>query len=237
MAGKKEQFSSRFGLIAAALGMAIGAGNIWRFPRLAGQYGGSFLIPWFLFLFLWSIPLLMVEFSIGKSTRMGVIASFKKIAGGRYTWMGIFVSVCTTAILFYYSVVSGWSLKFFFLSLSGELFKTDYNLYWKEYTSSVYQPLLFHIVSAVLAAAVIFKGVTNGIEKFSKIIVPALYILLIAAALRAITLPGASEGLYYYFHFSWSDLANYKVWLDGLSQSAWSTGAGWGLLLTYSIYA
>ncbi len=237
MGEKKDLFNSRFGLIAASLGMAIGAGNIWRFPRLAGQYGGAFLIPWLIFLFLWSIPLLMVEFSIGKNTRLGVIGSFRKIAGKRYTWMGVFVSVCTTAILFYYSVVTGWSLKFFVLSLSGDLFSLDYNTYWIQYTSSVYQPLFFHIVSAIIASAVIYKGVMNGIEKFSKIIVPALYILLIAAAVRAITLPGAGEGLYYYFHISWSDLSNYKIWLDGLSQSAWSTGAGWGLLLTYAVYS
>ena len=237
MSEKKDQFNSRFGLIAAALGMAIGAGNIWRFPRLAGQYGGSFLIPWIIFLFLWSIPLLIVEFSIGKNIRLGVVGSIKKIAGKNYTWMGIFISVCTTAILFYYSVVTGWSMKFFLLSLSGDLLKLDYGVYWTQYTSSVYQPLFFHVISALIASAVIYKGVTNGIEKFSKIIVPALYLLLIAAAVRAVTLPGASEGLYYYFHFSWSDLSNYKVWLDGLSQSAWSTGAGWGLLLTYAVYA
>jgi len=237
MTENKDLFNSRFGLIAAALGMAIGAGNIWRFPRLAGQYGGSFLIPWIIFLFLWSIPLLMVEFSIGKSTRLGVIGSFRKIAGKNYTWMGVFVSVCTTAILFYYSVVTGWSLKFFFLSISGSLTNLDYNTYWTQYTSSVYQPLIFHIISALIASAVIYKGVTNGIEKFSKIIVPALYILLISAAVRAVTLPGAAEGLYYYFHISWSDLSNYKIWLEGLSQSAWSTGAGWGLMLTYAVYS
>ncbi len=235
--GQKDQFNSRYGLVAAALGMAIGAGNIWRFPRLAGQYGGSFLIPWFIFLFLWSIPLLIVEFSMGKNIRKGVIGAFKKAGGKNYTWMGVFISVVTTAILFYYSVVTGWSLKFFLLSLSGELLNLDYNVYWGQYTSSVYQPLFFHVVSAFIASAVIYKGVSNGIEKFSKLIVPALYLLLITAAIRAVTLPGAAEGLRYYFHFSWSELANYKVWLDGLSQSAWSTGAGWGLLLTYAVYA
>jgi len=152
MSERKDQFNSRFGLIAAALGMAIGAGNIWRFPRLAGQYGGSFLIPWIIFLFLWSIPLLIVEFSIGKNIRLGVVGSIKKIAGKNYTWMGIFISVCTTAILFYYSVVTGWSMKFFLLSLSGDLLKLDYDVYWMQYTSSVYQPLFFHVISALIAS-------------------------------------------------------------------------------------
>ena len=87
MNNKNESFSTRFGLIAATIGMAIGAGNIWRFPRLAGQYGGSFLVPWFLFLFLWSIPLLITEFSIGKKIRKGTIGSFIKSAGPGFGWM------------------------------------------------------------------------------------------------------------------------------------------------------
>ena len=111
----KDYFSSRWAFLIAALGMAIGAGNIWRFPRLAGQYGGSFLIPWLLFLFLWSIPLIMIEFSIGKKLRLGVIKAFSNSLGKKYTWMGWFVAMCTIGIMFYYSVVCGWSLKYFLL--------------------------------------------------------------------------------------------------------------------------
>ncbi len=233
----KEMFTSRFGLIAATLGMAIGAGNIWRFPRLAGQYGGSFLIPWFLFLFLWSIPLLIVEFSIGKRVKMGAIGSFKEAMGKKFAWMGLFVGFCTTAILFYYSVVCGWSLKYFVLALTGELATLNHAVYWQEYTASVYEPVLFHLASILAGAFIIYRGIVHGIEKFSKIIVPLLFVLLITAAVKAITLPGSSKGLAYFFSIDLKTLSNYKVWLEGLSQSAWSTGAGWGLLLTYAIYA
>ncbi|MGD9900005.1 MAG: sodium-dependent transporter [Calditrichaceae bacterium] len=232
----KELFTSRFGLIAATLGMAIGAGNIWRFPRLAGQYGGSFLIPWFLFLFLWSIPLLIVEFSIGKRVKMGVIGSFKEALGKKFTWMGLFVGFCTTAILFYYSVVCGWSLKYFVLALTGQLGTLNHAVYWQEYTASVYEPVFFHLVSILAGAFIIYRGIVHGIEKFSKVFVPLLYVLLITAAVKALTLPGASKGLSYFFSINLETLSNYKVWLEGLSQSAWSTGAGWGLLLTYAIY-
>jgi len=233
----KESFSSRFGLIAAAIGMAIGAGNIWRFPRLAGQYGGSFLFPWLLFLFIWSIPLLIVEFAIGKKTQSGVIGAFTKTMGEKYAWMGWFVGLCTSAILFYYAVVCGWSLKYFVLSFSGPLLKIGRQAFWNQYTASIFQPLLYHFISIALGAYIIYRGITQGIEKFSKIIIPILFFLLIFAAVKALTLHGASVGVGYFFGFTLHDFSNYKLWLDALSQSAWSTGAGWGLLLTYAIYA
>lgn len=233
----KESFSSRFGLIAAALGMAIGAGNIWRFPRIAGEYGGSFLIPWMLFVFLWSIPLLIVEFAVGKKTESGVIHAFKKTMGKKYTWMGFFVVFCTSAIMFYYSVVCGWSLKYFFLAVSGELTNLPHEQFWTEYSSSYFQPVTFHFISMVIAGAIIFSGIVKGIERFSKVIIPALYILLIVSAINAINLEGAGRGLSYLFSIKLGMLSDYKIWLDGLSQSAWSTGAGWGLILTYAIYS
>ena len=230
MSDKIESFSSRFGLIAATLGMAIGAGNIWRFPRLAGQYGGSFIIPWLIFLFLWSIPLLMVEFSVGMKTRKGVLGSFKEAMGEKYTWMGWFVAVCTSAIMFYYSVVSGWALKYFILAISSELTTLNHEQFWTNYTASNSGPLFFHFVSLGLAAMLIYLGVVKGIERFSKIIIPSLYILLIISAIKALSLSGSEVGLSYFFSFEWDKLKDYKIWLDGLSQSAWSTGAGWGLI-------
>ncbi len=237
MSAKTEQFTSRFGLIAAAIGMAIGAGNIWRFPRLAGQYGGSFLVPWLIFLFLWSIPLLMVEFSIGKKTKRGTISAFINSAGERFAWMGLFVGFCTTAILFYYAVVCGWSLKYFVLSVSGEILQIEHTAYWQDYTASIIQPLLYHFFTLLSGAYVIYRGIAGGVEKFSKIVVPLLFLLLITAAIKAVTLPGAETGISYFFTINLDDLGHYKIWLEGLSQSAWSTGAGWGLLLTYAIYA
>ena len=232
----KDYFSSRWAFLLAAMGMAIGAGNIWRFPRLAGQYGGSFLIPWLLFLFLWSIPLIVVEFSIGKKLRIGVIKSFSVSLGKKYAWMGWFVALCTIMIMFYYSVVCGWSLKYFFLSISGDLFTLDHSGFWSNFTTGNFQSVIFYIFAVLLGCIVIFGGISGGIEKATKILVPTLFILIIISAIRALTLPGANEGLYYFFRVNIDDLLNYKIWLEALSQSAWSTGAGWGLILTYSTY-
>ncbi len=236
MEKSKDLFSSRFGLIAATIGMAVGAGNIWRFPRLAGQYGGTFLIPWLLFLFLWSIPLLVVEFGIGRKTQKGTIGAFFSV-NPRFTWMGWFVGFCTTAILFYYSVVSGWSLKYFLLSVQGKIFTIDHNALWQSFTHLNPEAVLFHFISIGLGVFIIYRGIVRGVERFSKIIVPALFILLMIAALRAITLPDAAVGIHYFFRIDFSQFLNHQLWLDALSQSAWSTGAGWGLLLTYAIYA
>ena len=111
---EREYFSSRWGFVFAALGMAIGTGNVWRFPRIAAKNGGgAFIIAWIITLFLWSIPILIIEFGMGKSTRKGVIGAFGKIGGEKYLWMGSFVVFCTMSIMYYYAVVTGWCVKYY----------------------------------------------------------------------------------------------------------------------------
>ncbi|MFB0518200.1 MAG: sodium-dependent transporter [Acidobacteriota bacterium] len=233
---KREVFSSRWGLIMAALGMAVGSGNIWRFPRIAAQNGGgAFLIPWLLFLFLWSIPLLIVEFGMGKSTRYGTVGAFGKLMGKKYSWMGAWVGFCTMAIMFYYSVVAGWCLKYFLAGIADGEVGAHSAAYWDSFTSS-YQPLIFHFIAIALGSFIIYRGVVRGIEVANKFLIPALFFLLIIGAFRSLTLPGAWEGVNFLFRPDWKLLLNYRVWLEGLTQSAWSTGAGWGLILTYAVY-
>ena len=234
---KAERFSSRWGLLLASIGMAIGAGNIWRFPRLVAQNGGSaFLIPWLIFLFLWSIPLLVAEFAIGKYTRKGTIGSFAEILGKRFAWMGAFVGFCTMGIMFYYSVVTGWSLYYFFQAVGGHLLRiADHEGFWANFAASPW-PLAFHALAISTAGYVIYRGIAGGVERVSKVFVPALFVLMIIAAIRAVTLPHAATGLNYLFFPNLSKLVDYRVWLEALSQSAWSTGAGWGLVLTYAVY-
>ncbi len=234
---KIEQFTSRWALLLATLGMAVGAGNIWRFPRLAGQYGGAFLIPWAIFLVLWSIPLIMVEFSMGKETRKGTIGAFRSFLGKNYAWMGGFVGICTMAIMFYYCVVTGWALKYFIAAISGDLTgNINHDQYWQTFTSSGIEPTIYHLIALVASATIIFRGVVNGIEKANRILLPSLLILLVIGMIRSLTLPNASEGLNYLFGFENASLLDPIMWLEALSQSAWSTGAGWGLVLTYAVY-
>jgi NSS family neurotransmitter:Na+ symporter len=234
---RKEVFASRWGIIFAGMGMAVGTGNIWRFPRIVSQHGGgAFMIAWLLFLFLWSIPLLIIEISIGKKTRLGVIGSFSKIMGPRFSWMGTFVAFVTTAIMFYYSVVTGWCLKYFLATSFQGLIKKDYTHFWRSFTSS-WEPVIFHLAAIGIGAFIVYSGVVRGIERANKILIPSLFFLLIIACLRTLTLPHAFEGLNFLFSPNLSRLADHKVWLNALTQSAWSTGAGWGLILTYAVYS
>ncbi|MBD3290459.1 sodium-dependent transporter [candidate division KSB1 bacterium] len=234
---KREVFSSRWALILAALGMAIGTGNIWRFPRILALNGGAaFLIPWIIFLFLWSIPLLMAELAIGKHTRLGPVGAFGKLIGKKYSWMGGFVGFCTMAIMFYYSVVMGWCVKYFVSSLFGNLGQTNALEYWNAFVARQYLPVVFHFIAISTGALIIYKGVVRGIEKANRILIPSLVGLMILICIRALTLPGAMNGLNFFFNPDWKLLLDHEVWLNALSQSAWSTGAGWGLLLTFAIY-
>jgi neurotransmitter:Na+ symporter, NSS family len=234
---KQEFFSSRWTLIIATIGIAVGTGNIWRFSRVVAQNGGgSFLIPWVVFLLIWSVPLIIAEFAIGKSSRMGPVGALAKTAGNKFGWMGAWIVFVSTAIMFYYSVVTGWCIRYFFSAASGNLFNTNEHLnYWNEFTAT-YQPLLFHFISIFFAAFVIFRGVTKGIEKITKLMVPSLLAILLILFVRAITLPSAIEGIKYFFTPDINVILDYKVWLNALTQNAWDTGAGWGLILAYAVY-
>lgn len=234
---KKEIFVSRWGFILAGLGMVVGTGNIWRFPRVVSQYGGgAFIIAWLIFLFLWCIPLLMIEISIGKKTRMGVVGSFGKIAGKNFIWMGSFVAFVPTVITFYYSVVVGWCLKYFFATSFQGLINKDSLRFWQNFASS-WQPVIFHLLAILIGCSIIRAGVVKGIERINNIFMPCLFLLLIIACARALSLPGALKGLNFLFSPNISQLADYRIWLNALSQAAWSTGAGWGMMLTYAIYS
>jgi len=131
--------------------------------------------------------------------------------------------------------VMGWCVKYFISSLSGDVGLSQSEQFWDSFTSS-YQPMFFHLIAMSIGSYVIYKGVVRGIEKANKIIIPSLLVLLILAAIRALTLPGAMEGLNFLFKPELDRLLNYRTWLEALSQSAWSTGAGWGLILTYAVY-
>lgn len=232
-----ERFSSRWGLILAALGMAIGTGNVWRFPRiLALNGGGTFLLPWVFFLFSWSIPLLILESAMGKRSRKGTIGSFALLTGEHSAWRGAFVGFCTMAISFYYCVVAGWCGYYFVLAAMGRLGDRPARATWDAMAASGTVQVGFFALMLAICAWVVWRGVTRGIEVVNRFLIPALFVILIASAIRAVTLPGSAEGLAFMFSFEPERLGDYRIWLEALSQSAWSTGAGWGLLLTYAVY-
>jgi len=236
-----QRFSSRFGLILSALGVAVGTGNIWRFPRIAAQSGGetgagAFLIAWLCFLFLWSIPLIIAEYASGRKHRSGVVGVFVKSMGRRFTWIGSFVAFVPLAITFFYTVVVGWCIYYFVYMAFHPLpdnFESAMSI-WNTYQASIW-PLLTHAAAILFGALAIWRGI-NSIEKVNKILIPSLLIIVIISVIRAVTLPGAGEGLAYLFTPDLKQLGDPKTWLDALTQNAWDTGAGWGLFMTFAAY-
>jgi NSS family neurotransmitter:Na+ symporter len=232
---KVEQFGSRWGLVLATLGMAVGTGNIWRFPRIAATNGGgAFLVAWVVFLLLWSIPLMMVEFSFGKRARKGPVGAFAALTGKKTAWMGGWVAACAIFIMFYYSVVTGWCFRYLFAAVTGQLGLGEPGEFWQSFTTS-YQPLFTHLLALGAATAVVWFGV-RGIERVAKVLIPTLFVLVLILAIRAVTLPGAEAGLQFLFEPDWSDLAEPGIWIAALTQNAWDTGAGWGLIVAYAVY-
>lgn len=236
-----QRFSSRLGLILSAMGIAVGTGNIWRFPRIASQSGGedgagAFLIAWIIFLFLWSIPLIIAEYALGRKHRMGVVGIFIKSMGKRFAWMGGFVAFVSTAITFFYTVVVGWCIYYFIYTLFHPLpLTTEAALsIWEHYQGSAW-PFLTHILAIGFGALAIWKGI-RSIERVNTILIPTLLLIVILSVIRALTLPGSMEGVAYLFRPQWGQLTDPKIWIAALTQNAFDTGAGWGLFLTYAAY-
>ena len=241
MAQREDRFSSRLGLILSVLGIAVGTGNIWRFPRIVAQNGGdggagAFLMVWLVFLFLWSIPLIVAEYAMGRAGRAGVVGTFAQIAGRRLGWLGGFVGLVATAIMFYYSVVTGWCVYYLVSMASGPLPTTlpAARALWNDFQSSPW-PLGFHALAIGLGALIVWKGI-GSIERVNKVLIPVLFSIVVFAVIRALTLSGSGEGLRFLFTPDWSILAEPATWLEALTQNAWDTGAGWGLILTYGAY-
>jgi neurotransmitter:Na+ symporter, NSS family len=237
----QESFTSRWGLLLSMLGIAVGTGNIWRFPRIAAQNSGedgagAFLVAWIVFLVVWSIPLIIAEYAIGRHGRKGTVGSIISILGEKFAWMGGFIGFVAMAIMFYYSVVTGWCFYYFGITVSGAL-PTDVTAsqeLWSNFQSGIW-PSVLHAFAIFGGAFVVWKGVSS-IEKISKVLIPALLVIVFISLVRAVTLEGSFAGIAYLFTPDWSTLTNPSVWLEALTQNAWDTGAGWGLILTYAAY-
>ncbi|MBN2733133.1 MAG: sodium-dependent transporter [Balneolaceae bacterium] len=238
---KNSFFSSRLGLILSVLGIAVGTGNIWRFPRIAAQNGGAegagaFLFAWVCCLFLFSIPLIIAEYGIGRNGRKGVIGSFIKLVGKKFAWMGSFIAFVSTAIMFYYSVIAGWALYYFIQSVGTELPANlqQAEAVWYGFQGSAW-PSVFHALMIGAGAFIVVKGISS-IERINKILIPSLLAVIIISMIRAVTLPGSFAGIEYLFTPDWSTLSQPTIWIEALTQNAWDTGAAWGLILTYAAY-
>ena len=238
---ESDQFSGRLGLIFASIGAAIGTGNIWRFPRMVGANGGgTFLIPWLFFLFVWSIPLVIAEFAMGKRSRVGTVGTFRIFAGKKFAWMGLWTAWISTAIGFYYAIVAGWCLKYFQLGISGGLTGdgVDTTEVWNTFLQSPMQVIAFQFLIIAITLLAIWKG-AKAIEKVNVLLMTSLFVLLfmtLGLSLWMDMSDGSLDGALFMFTVDPDMLMEPEVWINGLSQSAWSCSAGMGMCITYAVY-
>ncbi len=237
----RDGFSSRFGIIAAAAGSAVGLGNIWRFPYILGENGGgAFLLIYLLFIFAIGVPVMLSELIIGRRAQKSIFGAFKVLAPkhGFFQIVGIIGVVTAFLILSFYSVVAGWTLEYTVLALGNNLAdKTPDQLavLFADFSNSIGRPIFYLIVFMGLTAAVVMGGIKNGIEKYAKILMPLLLLIIIVLCLKSLSLKGSSEGLLFLFQPDFSKIT-WNVVLVALGQAFFSLSIGMGTIATYGSY-
>jgi neurotransmitter:Na+ symporter, NSS family len=236
----RDSFGSKFGIIAAAAGSAVGLGNIWKFPYVAGQNGGgAFLVVYLIFIIAIGLPVMLSEFSIGRRAQRNAIGSFKKLAPGTPWYLvGVMGVAAAFLILSFYSAVAGWTLEYISKSLTNAFAGRDeaeLNLMFSSFISGSWRPLFWQLVFMFLTAWIVAAGVKKGIEKYTKVLMPLLVVMIIVLCIRSVTLPGAGEGLAFLFKPDFSKLTADAV-LSALGQAFFSLSLGMGTLITYGSY-
>ncbi|MCF0206360.1 MAG: sodium-dependent transporter, partial [Bacteroidales bacterium] len=238
--GNRGNFSGRLGVVAVAAGSAVGLGNIWRFPYIAGENGGgAFLFTYLIFVFLIGIPVMLSELSIGRLTNRNAYGTFKQLSpkSGWYL-VGLMGIIGSFLIFAFYSTVAGWTLEYIKKAICNEFVGKDLAMLGSDFANFTAQPIMpivWQVVFIALTAAVILGGVQKGIEKVCKFLMPLLLVLIIAICVRALTLPNAVKGLEYIFKPDWSSLT-FKGVLMALGQAAFSLSVGMGVMITYGSY-
>lgn len=233
-------FKSNFGAIAALAGSAVGLGNIWKFPYVAGTNGGgAFLLIYIFFTLFIGLPVMLAEFSLGRRSQQNALGTFRILAPGTaWLYFGFLSIIAATLILSFYGTVSGWTLEYIWLSLTGAFNGQDADAItgvFNNFISHPYKAVLWHIGFMILTGAIIMGGVQKGIERYSKIMMPILFIIIIALSINSMTLDGSSEGLKFLFFPKFSELTANSV-LAALGQAFFSLSVGMGILLTYASY-
>lgn len=236
----KNQFNTKFGVIAATVGSAVGLGNIWRFPYEAGIHGGgAFLIVNLIFVLILGIPVMCAEFMIGRHTGCDVYSAFQKFGKGRgwrvLGWIGI---VAAFLILGFYSVVAGWTVEYIYQSVTdfgGASTARQLHDSFVEFSSDPCKPLYWTLLFLIANYIILAQGVEKGIEKMSNILLPVLFVILLAFTVNSLLLPKSAEGLAFLFKPDFSAITP-SVVLGALGQAFFSLSLGLGCLITYASY-
>ncbi|WP_079477891.1 sodium-dependent transporter [Halobacillus salinus] len=237
----REKWGTKLGFMLAAMGSAVGLGNIWRFSFVAGNNGGgAFLLLYLCFVILIGVPLLLAEVSIGRKAESDVIGSFQKLAPKTPWYLtGFFGIASAFLILSFYAVVAGWAIYYFWNYINGSFFTSPaagYEGAFGQFISHTWQPIAWTALFMILTIVIVLSGVKKGIEAANRIFMPLLAVLLIVLAIFSLSLDGASEGLKFLFTPDWSALSQPSIYIAALGQAFFSLSLGMGAMLTYGSY-
>ena len=237
---KRDGFGSKLGIVAAAAGSAIGLGNIYRFPCEVGNNGGAaFILVYLAIVVFLGIPVMLSELVIGRHSQSNSVGAFKKLAP-KTAWplVGYMGVICGFLIFAFYSTVSGWTLEYIVKAVTNSFKGKDMAAIEQEFSAfhnKGWLNVMWQAVFIFLTGFVVFRGVQNGIEKFAKILMPLLLLILIILGVRSMTLPGAKEGMAFLFKPDFSKITG-KVFISALGQGFFSLSMGMGVLITYGSY-
>jgi len=237
--GNRAQFATRLGVIATTVGSAVGLGNIWRFPYEAGTHGGgAFMLVYLFFILVIGIPVITAEFLIGSHTRSNVYGAFQKLHRFKL-WQGVGVIgiMASLLIISFYSVVAGWTLRYFFWSFTGfehSESATTLHQQFVDFTTSI-ESVWWAVGFMIVNTLILRRGVQQGIEKMSNLMMPMLFLILTIFCVRSLFMPCASEGLAFIFKPDFSCITP-DVMMGAMGQAFFSLSLGLGTLITYSSY-
>jgi len=236
----RENFGSKIGAVLAAAGSAVGLGNVWRFPIETGRNGGAaFILIYIACIIVLGLPLMICEFLIGRSTQSNTARAFQKLAPDtNWKWIGRLGVFTAFFILCYYGVIAGWTIEYAVLAMGNQFAgKTaeDFPQIFSNFSSSPWQPVLCMVVFVLLTHFVIVKGVTKGIERWSKVLMPMLLIMVVVLVVCSIMLPGAAEGINFLLKLDFGKVDGGAV-LSAMGQAFYSLSLGMGCLCTYASY-
>ena len=236
----RDGFGSKLGIIAAAAGSAVGLGNIYRFPcELGNNGGGAFLLVYLLIVLCLGVPVMLSEFIIGRRAQKNPIGAFK-VLRPRSGWpiIGYMGVLCAFIIMAFYSTVAGWTLEYIVKAVGNQFQGKELSVIEQEFADfheMGWKNVMWQAVFIFLTGFVVFKGVADGIEKYAKILMPVLVVILVVLGIRAVTLPGAKEGLTFLFKPDFSKITG-SVLISALGQAFFSLSMGMGVLITYGSY-
>ena len=237
---KRDSFSGRFAVLVALIGSAVGLGNLWRFPYLVGTNGGAaFIIIYLFFVFVLCTPIVFSEFLMGRRTQANTFGAYKKLAPGtKWNWVGLIAVISALCVLAFYSVVGGWTIDYLIKSLTFKFTTADQGTLatmFRDSVSNVWEPIIYLVLFLGFTCIVVAKGIKGGIEKFSKMVMPLLFVLVVAIAVNSLLLPGSSKGVEFLFKPDFSKVTADTV-LNALGQAFFSLSIGCGTIMTYASY-